>query len=50
MNMQGRYNHIEDVLATLHSGQWFGWSDPDNKVYENLVILDDSITFTFNSC
>ena len=42
MNMQGRYNHIEDVLATLHSGQWFGWSDPDNKVYENLVILDES--------
>ena len=42
MNMQGRYDHIEDVLATLHSGQWFGWSDPENKVYENLIIHDDS--------
>jgi hypothetical protein len=30
--------HIEDVLAHLHSGQWFGWSDSKNKVYENLVI------------
>ena len=40
--MNGRYNHIEDVLADLHRGQWFGWSDSKNKVYENLVILDDS--------
>ena len=30
--------HIEDVLVHLHSGQWFGWSNPKNKVYENLVI------------
>ena len=30
--------HIEDVLVPLHSGQWFGWSDAKNKVYENLVI------------
>jgi hypothetical protein len=30
--------HIEDVLAHLQSGQWFGWSDSKNKVYENLVI------------
>ena len=42
MDMQGKYNHIEDVLVTLHFGQWFGWSDPENKVYENLIIHDDS--------
>ena len=42
MLTNGRYNHIEDVLVHLHSGQWFGWSDSKNKVYENLVILDDS--------
>jgi len=42
MDMQGKYDHIEDVLVTLHFGQWFGWSDPDNKVYENLIIFDDS--------
>ena len=29
--------HIEDVLVTLHSGQWFGWNNKD-KVYYNLVI------------
>ena len=34
----GRPNHIEDVLIKLHTGQWFGWSDSKNKVYENLVI------------
>ena len=34
----GRPDHIEDYLITLHSGQWFGWSDSKNKVYANLVI------------
>ena len=33
-----RPDHIEDVLITLHEGPWFGWSDPDNKVYDNLII------------
>ena len=33
-----RPDHIEDVLIHLHTGQWFGWSDSKNKVYENLVI------------
>ena len=34
-------DHIEDVLIHIHSGQWFGWSDSKNKVYENLVIHGD---------
>jgi len=40
------HSNIEDVLAHLHSGQWFGWSDPKNKVYDNLVIhsADDKPT------
>ena len=42
MDNNGRYDHIEDVLVRLHSGQWFGWSDSKNKVYANLVIHDDS--------
>jgi len=33
--------HIEDILVHLHSGQWFGWSDANNKVYANLVIHGD---------
>ena len=37
-----RPNHIEDYLVTLHTGQWFGWSDSKNKVYANLIIHDDS--------
>ncbi len=44
MEMNGRYDHIEDVLSNLHSGQWFGWSDSKNKIYANLVIHDDSKT------
>ena len=34
--------HIEQYLVTLHTGQWFGWSDAKNKVYANLIIYDDS--------
>ena len=37
-----RPDHIEDYLITLHAGQWFGWSDPKNKVYANLIIHDVS--------
>ena len=44
MNNNGRPNHIEDYLAQLHTGQWFGWSDAKNKIYANLIILDDSKT------
>ena len=33
-----RPEHIEKVLIRIHSGQWFGWSDSKNKVYDNLVI------------
>ena len=42
MDSNNRPDHIEDYLARLHSGQWFGWSDSNNKIYENLVILDSS--------
>ena len=42
MDINGKPDHIEDYLAQLHTGQWFGWSDPKNKVYANLVILDDT--------
>ncbi len=34
----GRPNHIEDVLITLNTGQWFSWSDSKNKVYANLTV------------
>ncbi len=36
----GRPDHIQDVLVRLHTQQWFGWSDPKNKVYSNLIIHD----------
>jgi hypothetical protein len=35
-----RPKHIEDYLVSLHTGQWFGWSDAKNKIYDNLIILD----------
>ena len=38
----GRPDHIEDYLVSLHTNQWFGWSDSKNKVYANLIIHDAS--------
>ena len=35
---------LEHYLMTLHTGQWFGWSDSKNKVYANLVIHDNTKT------
>jgi hypothetical protein len=39
-----RPEKLEDYLVSLHTGQWFGWSDSKNKVYANLVILDETKT------
>ena len=33
-------DHIEDYLATVRTGQWFGWSDSNNKIYANLIVHD----------
>ena len=48
MDNNGRPNHIEDYLVSLHTGQWFGFKNlngnDDNKTYANLVIHDDSKT------
>ena len=38
--LTGRPNHIEDYLVTVRVGQWFGWSDPTNKIYANLIVHD----------
>ena len=40
MDNNGRPNHIEDFLVKLHKGQWFGWTNPKNKVYANLKLTD----------
>tara|TARA_R100000664_G_scaffold23307_1_gene32928 strand:- start:422 stop:751 length:330 start_codon:yes stop_codon:yes gene_type:complete len=42
MHINNKFDHIEDVLINLYSGQWFGWSDSSNKVYQNLIIHDKS--------
>ena len=33
---------LENYLAKLHKGQWFGWTDSKNKIYANLVIHDNT--------
>jgi hypothetical protein len=39
-----RPENIEDILKTLHSGQWWGWSDPNDTVYEKITVHDASKT------
>ena len=36
----GRPDHIEDYLVTVRDGAWYGWSDPTNKIYANLIVHD----------
>lgn len=35
---------LEEYLSLLHEGQWFGFSDLENKTYANLIIHDSSKT------
>lgn len=42
-DINGRPDNIQDYLASLHEGQWFGFNNKDNT-YANLVILDDTKT------
>ena len=41
---------LEHYLMTLHTGQWFGWSDSKNKVYANLVIHSDDAKPSESDC
>jgi hypothetical protein len=41
---------LEDYLVGLHEGQWFGWSDNNNKVYANLVIHSDDAKPSESAC
>ena len=38
--LTGRPDHIEDYICSVRTGQWYGWSDPLNKIYANLVVYD----------
>ena len=29
-----RPTHIENYLVTVRQGQWFGWADSKNKIYD----------------
>ena len=43
-------NHIEDWLVRHRTGQWFGWTDPFNKIYANLVVYDGGSKPTESEC
>ena len=50
MRIDGRADHIEDYLVKVRTGQWFGWSDPTNKIYANLIVLDGGSTPSESDC
>ena len=43
-------DHIEDFLVNYRKGQWFGWSDTKNKIYENLIVHDGGTKPTKQEC
>ena len=45
-----RPNHIENYLCTVRSGQWFSFSDPNDKIYANLVVHDGGYKPSENEC
>ena len=45
-----RPSHIEDYLVTVRTGQWFGWSDFENKIYANLIVHDGGSKPTEADC
>ena len=50
MDTNGRADHIEDFLIQHRTGQWFGWSDSKNKVYENLIMHKGDTPPTEQEC
>ena len=50
MRLDGRADHIEDYLVKVRTGQWFGWSDPSNKIYANLIVHDGGTKPTEKQC
>ena len=46
----GKPNHIEDWLVRHRTGQWFGWTDPFNKIYANQVVYDGGSKPTESEC
>ena len=38
--LTGRPDHIMDYLTRLRDGDWYGFSDKHNQVYENLIVDD----------
>ena len=45
-----RPTHIENYLAKVRIGQWFGWSDSKNKIYANLIVHDGGSKPTEQEC
>ena len=45
-----RPTHIEHYLMTVREGCWFGWSDPTNKIYANLIVHDGGSKPTESDC
>ena len=50
MRIDGRANHIEDYLVTVRTGQWFGWTDPSDRIYANLIVHDGGSKPTEKEC
>ena len=37
---KGRPDHIEDALSSMHTNQWFTYTDSKNKIYANVRLTE----------
>ena len=37
---KGRPDHIEDALSSMHTNQWFTYTDNKNKIYANVRLTE----------
>jgi len=41
--MISRPSNIEEILCEFAGGKWWDWSDKSDRVYANLIVVDDSV-------
>ncbi len=50
MRWDGRPEQISDWIIRHRDGRWYKWSDPRNKIYANLIVLDGGLKPTEAEC
>ena len=50
MRWDCRAENLADYLITHRDGRWYKWTDPKNKIYENIIVIDGGTKPTEAEC